>query len=273
MRDEDDRLNQATFVISTGRCGTQWLAEVLRQSAGNAAMITHEPLGADYASREMLAAKSPASLAPELAEALLEHVDVIERRLDEKPYLECGHPLWSSLPYLLDRFAGRVRVIHLVRHPVPTAWSWLTQRAYCPPLAPHLPERVLLSPFDEGIQFPSFRERWPSLTPYEKSLFYWAEVNAFGLQLEQAADVPWMRVRIEDLFRGAGLAELLAFAGLGSVPAPVPPVDKFHFLANPCDPRLIEHHPEVVEVARALGYDPLDCDEGELRRRYLRPGG
>jgi hypothetical protein len=270
---EDQPLSQVTFVISTGRCGTQWLAEVLRRAAGETAAVTHEPLGADYPSREMLAAKTPADLDPELADELLRHVGEIERTLEGKPYIECGHPLWSSLPYLLERFAGRARVVHLARHPVPTAWSWLTQRAYCPPLAPHLPERVLLSPSDPGVRFTAFRERWPSLTPYEKSLFYWAEVNALAIRLEQTAGVPWMRVRIEDLFRGVGVEELLAFTGLGSVQEPFPAVDKFRFLAHPCDPRLIGHHPEVIEVARALGYDPLGFDEEELRRRYLRPGG
>jgi hypothetical protein len=264
-------LNAATFVISTGRCGTQWLAEVFRRAAGDAAVVTHEPLGAEYPSRQMLAAKHPKHLDSDLAEALVEHVDEIDRTVAVKPFIECGHPLWSSLPYLMERFAGRVRVIHLVRHPVPTAWSWLTQRAYCPPLAPHLPERVLLSPFDEGIQFESFRDRWPAMTPYEKALFYWTEVNALALRLERESGVPWMRVQIEELWRGAGLAELLAFAGLDSDVEVLPPVDKFRFLANPCDPLLIERHPEVVTVARTLGYEPLAFDDAQLRLRYLKP--
>jgi hypothetical protein len=262
-------LNQATFVISTGRGGTQWLAEVLRCAAGDTAVVAHEPLGDDYPQRAMLAARHPDNLDAEDAEPLLDHVASIEQTLITKPYIECGHPLWSSLPYLLERFSGRVRVIHLVRHPVPTAWSWLTQRAYCPPLAPHLPERMLLSPFDDGIRFTAFRERWPSLTPYEKSLFYWAEVNAFALHLQTTVGVPRMRCRIEDLSRGEGLAELLAFTGLDSQPPAFAPVDKFHFLATACDPRLIERHPEVLEVARAVGYDPLQFDESDLRRRYL----
>jgi hypothetical protein len=60
------------------------------------------------------------------------------------------------------------------------------------------------------------------------------------------------------------------FAGIPSAPTSVAVFDKFHFLANPCDPRLIVRHPEVMDVARAVGYDPLDFDEAELRRRYLR---
>ncbi|MGA8808001.1 MAG: hypothetical protein WB973_08990 [Thermoanaerobaculia bacterium] len=264
-------MNTALFVISTGRCGTQWLADVLRSSAGDEAVVAHEPLGADYAPRAMLGAKSPRNLEPEAGDTLLEHVACIERTLETKPYIECGHPLWSSLPYLLGQFARRARVIHLTRHPVPAAWSWLTQRAYCPPLAPHLPERVLLSPFDDGSFFVSFREKWTTLTAYEKSLYYWAEVNAFAIRLRETADVPWMQLRIEDLFAGQRIDELLDFAGLQAVAPQMKPVDKFHFLADPCDPRLIERHPEVMEVARACGYDPIDYDEHALRNRYLRP--
>src|SRR5262249_56593717 len=99
------------------------------------------------------------------------------------------------------------------------ALSWVTHSAYTPPLAPHVAEKVLLSPFDEGVGFSAYRERWSALTPYEKALFYWAEVNAFGLRLERRAGVPWLRVRFEDLLCGDALPRLLHFAGVATRPA------------------------------------------------------
>lgn len=219
----------------------------------------------------MLAAKSPQNLQPEIGQRLLDHVQQVEQTLATKPYIECGHPLWSSLPYLLSHFDGQARVVHLTRHPVPTAWSWLTQRAYCPPLAPHLPERVLLSPYDDGVFFISFREKWAALTAYEKALYYWTEVTAFAMRLRETAAAPWMQVQIEELFAGRRVDELLDFAGVAAAPARVEPVDRFHFLANVCDPSLIQRHEEVMEVARACAYDPLDYDEAGLYRRYVRP--
>lgn len=263
-------MNKALFVLSTGRCGTQWLAGMLAASWGERAEVTHEPLHSEYAPRAMLGAGDPAHLAPERAEPVLEHVTTIEATLATRHYIECGHPLWSTLPYLLQRFGGRARVVHLVRHPVPTALSWVTHSAYTPPLAPHVAEKVLLSPFDNGVHFTSYQERWPLLTPYEKALFYWAEVNAFGLRLEQSAGVPWLRVRFEDLQRGDALPHLIDFAGAAVPPAaPAGGVDAYHYAT--CfwsSPRLIERHPEVLRVATALGYDPLAFDEAELRRRY-----
>jgi hypothetical protein len=260
-------MTEALFVLSTGRCGTQWLASVLRRMCGDSIDVRHEPLGSDYAPREMLAARDPSKLDAVLAGPILAHVDEIEQTLATRSYIECGYPSWSTIPYLIDRFAGRVRIVHLVRHPVPTAWSWVSQTAYCPPMSPHLQEKVLLTPFDEGIQFESFRARWPEMTPYEKALFYWAEVNAFGQRLRDS--VPWMQVRFEDLLRGDELSRLLTFAGIDGSAAPTEVIDEFRAHSGFwCDSRLITRHAEVLDVARELGYDPLDFDESKLRRRY-----
>src|SRR5438045_168084 len=170
-------MNDALFVVSTGRCGTQWLANIVARRFGDRAVVTHEPLEHDYPTRAMLAARDPHRLDADLAEPLVAHIAFIEETLASKPYIECGHPSWSTIPYLVERFRGRVKVVHLVRHPVETAYSWLTQFAYCPPRVPHLAEKILVSPFDDGVRHPSYRERWPSMTPYEKALYYWLEVN------------------------------------------------------------------------------------------------
>jgi hypothetical protein len=264
---------EALFVLSTGRCGTQWLASMFDRVGGGAVDVRHEPLRTDYAAREMLAAGDPSGLDPQLAEPILTHIEEIERVLDTRSYIECGHPAWSSIPYLIRRFPSRIRVVHLVRHPVPTAWSWVTQLAYCPPMAAHLPEKVLLSPFDEGVRLESFRDRWAVMNPYEKALYYWAEVNAFGLALERESSVPWIRIRFEDLSRQEEIARLIDFAGMDatavSEAAGIGVVDD-HRAHTPfwCDSSLILRHPEIVALAEVFGYDASDFDDTRLRRRY-----
>jgi hypothetical protein len=266
-------MTEALFVLSTGRCGTQWLASLFERAGGDLVDVRHEPLGNDYAAREMLAAGDPARLDSELKGPILAHIEEIERVLDTRSYIECGHPAWSTIPYLIRRFASRVRVVHLVRHPIPTAWSWVTQLAYCPPMAPHFPDKVLLSPFDEGAGLQSFRDRWAVMNPYEKALYYWAEVNAFGLEIERAADVPWMRMRFEDLARQEEIERLIDFAGVdgaaASEGAGIGVVDD-HRAHAPfwCDSGVILRHPEIVALAEDFGYDPLDFDDAKLRRRY-----
>ena len=250
----------AVFVLSTGRCGTQWLAEQLREFYRDHLWVEHEPLHDRYLARQMLGANSPLRLATNDAEPILSHVQTIEQHLERQPYLECGHPCWSTIPYLADRFQGRIRVVHLTRHPLPTARSWLTHMAYEPPLLPHLKEKVLLSPFDEGVAFPEYQDRWAALTPFEKCLFYWAEVNAFGLKQQEQLGVPWLRISFEELFNGDAMMRLLSFLELAPqesiLQARTERIDKHRFVAM-SQPNfgLITEHPRVLEVAEKLGYD------------------
>jgi len=266
-------MNDALFVVSTGRCGTQWLAAALERSFGDGAVIEHEPLDHDYAMRAMLAARDPRRLEEDRAEPLLDHIARIEEVLQSKPYIECGHPSWSTIPYLVERFAGRVKLVHLVRHPVPTALSWVSHYAYCPPEAPHLPEKVLVSPFDEGVRHPSYRERWPSMTPYEKSLYYWLEVNSLAVEMTERRDVPSLTIRYEDLFAGDALDRFLIFANAPlenrDRAAEREHVDRFHYFCPIwTDLGAIATHPEVLSLAEKLGYDAMEFDEEQLRRRY-----
>lgn len=266
----------ATFVLSTGRCGTQWLTEALRVAMGERARVEHEPLHNNYAPRRMLGFNDPAKLEPRLATKLLTHADAIERELATRDYIETGHPCWSSVPWLAERFAGRVRVLHLVRHPVPTACSWLTHGAFVPPLLPHLPGKELLSPFDAGVSFPEYRERWVAMTPLEKCLFYWAEVNALSLRLEAAGAMPWLRLRYEDLFdaRSDALARLMAFLDLPAEAAGRVQrgerVDRFRYALGGA-PELagLAQHPRVFELAEKFGYRWEDVSAAEVAARFV----
>lgn len=257
----------ATFVLSTGRCGTQWLAEILGRGYGDRLRVEHEPLHNAWQPRLLLGAGSPERLPPDLAAPLLAHLDGVERDLAQRPYLECGHPCWSAIPYLALRFAGRLRVVHLVRHPVPTALSWLTHGAYQRPLAPHLREKVLLAPTDAGAAFPEYAARWNDLSPFEKCLYWWAEVNQFGLAQQQRLHpsttlrigLPWLRLDYTDLFGGDGLNRLLRFLELPeqaqAQQARAERVDRHRFftLEQPAAAQTAGH-PRIAGVAAALGY-------------------
>jgi hypothetical protein len=268
-------MHSATFVLSTGRCGTQWLASELA-AAGDCARVEHEPLHNNYAPRQMLGSGDPAALDPRRARIVLRHVEMIERELESRDYIETGHPCWSSIPWLLRRFAGRVRVVHLVRHPVATACSWLSHGAFVPSLLPHLPAKELLTPSDAGVSFVEYREVWNSLSPIEKSLFYWAEVNAFGLRIEQEYPAPWLRTRYEDMFDSQNdalsrLGRFLEFpAGAIERANRTTRVDQHHFhLAAWPEPERIRSHPRVIAVAETLGYSPQKFAGDQLRARFF----
>jgi hypothetical protein len=266
----------ATFFLSTGRCGTQWLAKVLTAAGGGRVRVEHEPLHNRYSPRRMLGAGDPAMLDGKESRAILGHVEAIERELEARDYVETGHPCWSTIPYLARRLAGGVRVVHLVRHPVPTACSWLSHGLFAPPVLPHLPTKEFLTPFDAGVSFPEYRGDWAGLAPVEKCLFYWAEVNSFGLGVENACAAPWLRVRYEEIFApdGRALQGLFRFLGLPEPEAcsieRSQRVDEHRFLLLEWpEPERILRHPKVMAVAERLGYRPDEFSAAELRARFF----
>lgn len=263
-------MTRLAFILSTGRCGTQWIARSLQRRYADLIEADHEPLHDAYEPRRML--NTSIGAGENLPGPVALHLDRLARR--ERPYLECGHPCWSAIPYILRRFPERVRVIHLTRHPVPTCLSWLTHGAYQPPMLPHLDEKVLLAPTDPGVCFGDYRERWDELSPYEKCLYYWTEVNALGIATRAQAQAPWLLLKYEDLFLGDGLRDLLEFLEL---PARSPifddrsrPDDDHRFVTMPDhDWRSIVEHPRAIAIAGQLGYDAADVDEAALFRRYV----
>ena len=271
-------MSSATFVLSTGRCGTQWLHEAFSGAFEGALRVEHEPLHNRYEPARMLAAGDPAALPPARAKAILAHFESVERTLDSRNYLETGHPCWSSIPAIARRLPGRVRVVHLVRHPVTMAFSWLSHGAYVPPLLPALPAKEFVTPIGDGVTFPEYRERWPELSPLEKCLYYWAEVNAFALKLEERGGFPWLRLRYEDLFgqNSDALRALLRFTELPDSAAermaPGKSVDQFRFaLAAWPEPERISRHPAVIALAERFGYRPTDYAADDLRKRFFCP--
>lgn len=248
----------ATFFLSTGRCGTQWLARFLNRYFGQQFYVEHEPLQTEYQSRRTLARVNGRVIEP--TSAAVAHIESVQKKLEIKPYIECGHPCWSSLPWIAEKLGNQLQIVHLVRDPIATAASWVSRGAYIPPILPHVPERVLISPLDVGCQFTEYREKWPGLLPFEKCLVYWAEVNAFALQMERNFSGRWLRLHYEELFSALAATRLLEFLGLpaeqGFLDARAIREDQFRSLPeSTCEPSLLQGHPQILALAKTLGYE------------------
>ncbi len=269
-------MGNAFFILSTGRCGTQWIAAQLAAAYGARYHVEHEPLHSGYQSRRLIRGNSFDVLPPADTQPIRAHLARIERCLEQSNYLECGHPCWGALPLLAKQLQGSMRVIHLTRHPLPTALSWLTHGAFQTPLLPHLIEKILVSPDDEGLAFPEYRSRWAHMTPFEKCLYYWLEVNALGTgaRYDERIGVPCVRISYENLFGGDGLEQLLDFLELPRNEtlraARIEPVDQFRYLTMERPALdLVQQHPRVLEMAGALGYAGTHgLDIPALTRRY-----
>jgi hypothetical protein len=263
----------AVMFLSTGRCGTQWLTEALRERHSDEVTVEHEPIGPLYRPRAYFRAwDDPAAIlsVPEVAA----HVSRISR-LDH--YVETGWPAFAALPLLAERLPRRLRVVHLTRHPVPTALSHLAHSSYAgSPRDDAYTRLATLGPSDPRVFHPEYAALWNGLSPYEKCLYWWTEVNEFGLEWgERCGSIPFLRVRSEDMLAGDPnvLERLVAFMGLPwderwlSVRQMM--IDRWHHRTDRAvDPLAVLDHPATIGVARRLGYDVEDVDLAALEARY-----
>lgn len=277
---EGTEAHRFLYVISTGRCGTQWLANALGGSHADQAVVEHEPLGPAYRPKETL--RSSDGLAELAARGrLAEHLDRIDRVLGQRTYVECGWPAFAAVPLFIERYAPRLRLVHLVRHPVPTALSYLTHGFYRPTKNhKEYMARAQLDPFDAGIVNRQYQGRWKSLSAFEMCLFQWLEIHTWAEEIKRTyPEVPLLTVRMEDLFGANGgvvLDGITDLAGLPRRPAihrlRSERMDKWRLRTEEdIQWRRVFLHPEVVSLARHYGYDFRGFEKGRLAQRYRAP--
>jgi hypothetical protein len=259
--------------LSTGRCGTQWLTAGLR-ALHPGLDVEHEPIGPLYKPRLYFRCyEDPESILeePEVAEHVARIVE------GPRPYVETGWPLFPVLPLLAQRIPERLRIVHLTRHPVPSALSHLAHNSYAgSPRDDAYTRWATLGPGDARVFQPAYAARWERLSPYERCLFWWTEVHLFALELPgRIADVPCLRVRSERLLSGkrSELERLLGFMGLPRrrewLAHAKRRVDRWHHHTDQVvDPLAVRRHPRTVEVAAELGYDLDELDMAALEARY-----
>ncbi len=259
--------------LSTGRCGTQWLAAGLRELHPEVE-AEHEPIGPWYKPRRYFRRyMDPEALleVPEVAR----HVERIAGA--RRPYVETGWPLFAALPLLARRFAERLRIVHLTRHPVPSALSHLAHNSFAGSARDDAYTRwATLGPSDPGVFQPGYAASWPRLSPYEKCLFWWTEVHMYALELaDRLRPIPLIKVPSEALLGGdrGEMERLLDFMGLpwraGWTAHAEHVVDRWHHHTEAhVDPLRVLKHPATVQTATELGYDVVPLDVAALEARY-----
>jgi sulfotransferase family protein len=269
------------FFLSTGRCGTQWLQKTLAAAYPDTAVVTHEPVRGAYEPKLYLRAydKLDELLS---SEEVSKHLSYIREVLKSKTYIETGWPCYPALPLLMDQLDGRVRVVHLVRHPVHVALSLSTHKVY---ERQDWISRSAISPSDRGVVQKGLADVWAEMGMYEKCLFWWTEINLYALELkERRPDIEFRLVRYEDLFGPdtQALEDLTRFMSLAYDPSiqesRLENVDRYHWKTPPVDWELIFKYERTVALAEQLGYDFNDLSPPHIATRYFdgvqpRPGG
>jgi hypothetical protein len=267
-------MQSATFFITTARSGTQWLCETMRKAYPDLVVAEHEPIRYAYAPKRCL--RNPAALAALRVEpAVRQHFDRIHDVLRYKSYIEVGFPAFAAALLLATEFGTRLRLVQLVRHPVRVAASIVTHQWFDPGRRDDIKADIAPAPTDAGVRLQHYRERWANMSPFEKALFYWAEVHLYGLEIQdELPAVPFLQLAFEDLLApGAARERLAAFLG---VPyrsawneAPARRID-YHRLetTHTIDRSEVHKHPEIVALAERFGYDVDDIEERSFRIRY-----
>ena len=158
----------ATFFLNTGRCGSQFFASKLAEHYHDIARVEHEPHKEEYqppVSFSMLHRGEQLEISP----TLREHFESIDETLETRHYVEAGWPSYGMLPYLVERFKGRIRIVHLYRHPAKVAASLTTHNVYD---RGEWSNKMSITPEHSGvIQGHLGGDRWKSMDEFCKCPF------------------------------------------------------------------------------------------------------
>lgn len=264
--------NNAIFFLSTGRCGTQWFGKVLSDTYQDLATVTHEPIKTEYRPKEFLRAYD--DLEKMLAnEVVSDHFNMIKEVLDEKIYIEAGWPCYPAIPLLHKKLNQKIKVVHLIRHPINTALSLATHNIYS---RNDWISDGAITPDDKGVKNKELEGSWPSLTMYEKCLYWWTEINAYALELQvRYPEIDFHFVRFEDLFSSDNnaLQELIEFMGLpyrdDLDKLKGEPVDVCQYKSKPVDWELIYKYPHTIALMKEFGYEISNIENKEINSRYF----
>ena len=264
------------LVLSTGRCGTQSLASCLDGIYSDVCTVTHEPLEAGYRPPRFFRAYDRLEAMLEIPE-VAEHFAFVEATSRDRVYVETGWPCYAAIPLFIEKFGKRVRVAHVVRHPVPTALSIVAHKFYQPEERNDSYVRLAqLTPDCPGVFQVHLAESWGRMSAYEKCLLWWTELQLYARELEsRRPEAPFRRFKMENLFSSESdaLCELVEFMGLpqraGLAEKREERVDRWREKTDlPVDWKRISAYPDCVAAAVQLGYDWRSVDARSLRDRY-----
>jgi hypothetical protein len=264
----------ATFFISTGRCATQWMTDKLSTHYHDLAVVKHEPFQVEYEPRFYFNAYHRKEEV-NLSHAIEEHLSFIHKTIQDFSYIETGWPIYGALPFILSHLKGRVKVVHLYRHPIRVAASLATKNVYSKGA---WSDAVAISPSDYGVTQGYLEgHQWNSMSQFEKCLFWWTEINQFALDLHRNFEsIPWLTLKYEEVFSENSKNELRKLINFLSLPERE---SFFNFLSQktdnyssksqkPINIHAVEKYPKVFELMDKLEYEYEDSNISEIKRRY-----
>ena len=160
------------FILSSGRCGTVFLADLLNQADG--ATVLHEPVGLDIMALKG-AYDSPAKALRYVRLYRKKKIFELVKRFSINTYGETTPTLIYHAQALQQCFPN-CKIIHLVRDGRDVVRSWVNRDVYLKEndwsyrsLKPHATDK--------------YYKEWPNMDQFEKCCWFWAEHNLWLLKV------------------------------------------------------------------------------------------
>jgi hypothetical protein len=192
------------------------------------------------------------------------------------PVIDCGWTMSSCVPTFFDIFGSSMRAIVLHRHPIEYAASATVAGRY----SQFSHDFYSLSPFHEGVVYREYARRWGEFSCFDKNLFQWLETVKYGLEIRsRLSDLEVRVVSLDEMIKQSDmLSSLAAFTGFGRDCPVLPSRDTNRRLDRNLEIRPLGdkwksfvEHPDVIQLAKELGYDMSEERAREIASRYQCP--
>lgn len=202
LYDEVHREARPIFVLSTGRCGTKLLTNILKHD--KTVDPVHEP-APELSYHSSLAYKNPTGdQSLEGAIDMARYELLRDTYLLGKRYVETNNRITFFAYYLAELFP-KAQFLHLVRHPDDFISSGLARKWYS--------GKTL---YDEG-RIRAIAD-FESLDKTQKIAWLWLATNKFALEFKEAHPDRCALLKAEDLFEGnKKVHDVLHFLGIDSI--------------------------------------------------------
>lgn len=189
-------MGQITFVVSTGRTGTQAIAESVARVCPDTFLSLHEPRPS-----RIFRIFSNMRMAGLCSDVFFENAIIRLRReiltkLGERNYLESNNFMFGMVDILAFHYDAKI--IHVVRHPVDYAVSHIKHGAFSG--VKGMAGRF----FPYWLSRPSYRgyssSAWISLSQHQRLFWVWRLVNEYIAELGQRNPDNYSCYRFEDIF-------------------------------------------------------------------------
>ncbi len=190
------------FVLSAGRSGTRFVADLFQKLCSDKVEAWHERLKTNASTRKYFRRYAPEDLDLQRSDPYIKDMLIsIKDTIKEKSYLDTGWNLHSLFPLFIEEFGSNVRFVLQIRHPFDAAASHAIKGAYRIDWDTLLDwdKNCFLKPEDNVFHK---EVDWDSMTSFEKSLWRWGELLLYWEELKSRyPNIQWHVIKAEDLFK------------------------------------------------------------------------